>query len=150
MIMKLYGENRDDHRQIMFDVWNKYEANEPLTPLEKKILAIMLAHPEYKQVFADQDKFLTKDFFSELDETNPFLHLSLHLAVLEQIQTDQPRGIRALYKQAVEKFHDVHDAEHCVMNSLAIAMHEVMQENKLFNEKAYLKRIKVALKNGYW
>ncbi len=148
--MTLYGENREDHRQILFDVWKKYQTNQPLEPLEKKILTIMLNHPEYAHVFSNEDKFIATDYFSELSETNPFLHLSLHLVILEQVEIDKPNGIRALYKQAIAFFQDVHEADHCIMNSLAIAMHEMLNQNKPFDEKAYLKRIKIALKKGYW
>jgi hypothetical protein len=93
---------------------------------------------------------LDKDFQTEMGETNPFLHLSLHLVLLEQIQTNQPRGITKLFQQALERFLDVHEAEHCIMNSIAIALHEVFQEQKQFDEKAYLKRIKTAIQKGYW
>lgn len=148
--MSLYGENRQDHRQVYFDVWHKYQNKQPLEPLEKKILSIVLQHPEFHKIFIDPDKFLDKDYFPELGETNPFVHLSLHLTVLEQIQTNQPHGITALYKKATACFNDPHEAEHCIMNSLAIALDDIMRNNAAFNEKTYLKRIKIALLNGYW
>lgn len=145
-----YGDERQDHRQVLFAVWKKHQDNFPLEPLEKKILHVIMNHPEYHHMFQDEDKFLDKDFQTTMGETNPFLHLSLHLVLLEQIQTNQPRGITKLFQQAVDRFQDVHEAEHCIMNSIAIALHEVFQEKKQFDEKAYLKRIKIAIKNGYW
>lgn len=148
--MLLYGENRQDHRQIFFDVWRKQQNHEPLDALEKKILSILLQHPEYHFIFSNAEKFLDTEYFPELGETNPFLHLGLHLTVLEQIQINQPHGITGLYKKCLEVFEDSHEAEHCIMNSLAITLHEVMSGNKPFDEKAYLERIAIALQNGRW
>lgn len=148
--MSLYGENRQDHRQIFFEVWRKQQNHEPLDPLEKKILSILIQHPEYHFIFANPEKFIDTEYFPELGETNPYLHLSLHLTVLEQIQTNQPLGITALYQQTVAYFQDVHEAEHCIMDSLAKSLYELMRENKPFDEKAYFERISIALKNGYW
>lgn len=145
-----YGEERQDHRQVLFAVWKKQQDGFPLEPMEKKIWHVINNHPEYHKIFEDEEKFLDKDFQTTLGETNPFLHLSLHLVLLEQIQTNQPHGITKLFQQAVERYMDVHEAEHCIMNSIALALHEVFQEQKQFDEKAYLKRIKVAIKNGYW
>lgn len=146
----LYGEERRDHRQVLFDVWHKHRKGFALEPLEAKILHIIQNHPEYHKIFRDEDKFLDKDFQTVLGQTNPFLHLGLHLVLLEQVETNQPRGITKLFKSAIDRFGDVHEAEHCLMNSLAIALHEVLHEQKEFNEKAYFKRIKIATKKGYW
>lgn len=146
----LFGENRMDHRQVLFDVWSKHERQLPLDPMEKKMLSIILNHPEYHTLLSNPEKNLDMDYFAESGETNPFLHMGLHLTLLEQIQTDQPRGITSLYKKAVTSFGEVHEAEHCIMNSLAIELHALLKEHKPFDEKAYFKRIKVALKKGCW
>jgi len=145
-----YGNERHDHRQVLFSVWKKQHCGFPLEPMEKKIWQVIMKHPEYHKIFENEEKFLDKDFQTEMGETNPFLHLSLHLVLLEQIQTNQPRGITKLFQQALERFLDVHEAEHCIMNSIAIALHEVFQEQQQFDEKAYLKRIKKAIRDGYW
>ncbi|WP_204318325.1 DUF1841 family protein [Serratia marcescens] len=42
----------------------------------------------------------------ELGETNPFLHMGLHLAVREQVATDRPQGIRTVYTKLIEKYQD--------------------------------------------
>ena len=50
--------------------------------------------------------------------TNPFLHLSMHLAIAEQLSIDQPHGIRAAYEQLVRHRGDAHAAAHDVMECL--------------------------------
>ncbi len=146
----LYGDKREDLRQTLFDVWGKFNNKQPLTPLEDKILHILQKHPEYHKLFSQKDNYLHKDFQTQMGETNPFMHLGLHLSILEQIQTNQPNGITQLYQDAARRFGDLHEAEHCLMNALALSLHEVFHEKKIFDEKVYLKRIKKAIKKGYW
>ena len=44
---------------------------------------------------------LDRDWAPKGGETNPFLHLSLHLAVAEQLAIDQPAGIVAAVRPPV-------------------------------------------------
>ena len=60
---------------------------------------------------------------------NPFLHLSLHLAVAEQLAIDQPPGIRAQFERLRAAKGDEHAALHAVLEclgrgDLAVAAHE--------------------------
>ena len=52
-------------------------------------------------------------------ETNPFLHMSMHLAIAEQISIDQPPGIRQRFQQLLERTGSRHDAMHQTMDCLA-------------------------------
>lgn len=146
----LYGDKREDYRKRFFDAWRKHKNNELLEPMEKRILQIILQHKEYINIFDDPEKNMDKDFFSELGETNPFFHMSLHLTILDQLAINQPKEIRNLYKQCIERFGDTHEAEHCLMHSLAIALHDLHYNTTPFDEKKYLNRIKKALRDGYW
>jgi len=146
----LYGEKREDLRNTFFEVMRKHNNNEFLDPLEKKILHILVQHKEYRSFFENPEKNLDKDFLPELDEANPFLHISLHLTLLEQISIDQPIGITKLYKQCIKVFGDLHEAEHCIMNSLAIGLNDLQKTKSPFDEKKYFKRIKRALKDRRW
>ena len=53
---------------------------------------------------------MQQEFFPELGVTNPFLHMSLHLSVLEQISINQPTGIAELYSTLVKKHQNEQDA----------------------------------------
>jgi len=150
MFNSLYGDKREEYRENFFNVWFKYKNSKPLDRMEKRILDILLRHKEYMSLLDDPEKNLDNDFFPELGETNPFLHISLHLTISEQVIINQPKGIRGLYKKCINSFEDVHEAEHCIMNSLAMGIHEIMSESKPFDEKKYLQRIKKALRDGQW
>src|SRR5580698_8184444 len=99
---------RENMRKVFFDVWNKHQNNELLVPLEVQIIAIIIQHPEY-HAFLNHPENLEQD---HLLEQNPFFHMSLHLALQEQITMDRPAGIKAIYAKLCIKFQDTHLAEH--------------------------------------
>lgn len=138
----LFSDDRTRHRQVFIEAWRKSEAGEPLEPLEAQIVAIVRMHPEYLPHLADPDESLDRDWLPEDGESNPFLHLGLHLTVLEQTTLDRPAGIRKLYRNLLAAEDDPHEADHRIMECLVEALWRVMHEHKPFNDKAYLKCIK--------
>jgi hypothetical protein len=89
----MYNPSRDQVRQFFCDTWGKYRQNLPLEGLETKALDVILLHPEYHGLLADRGGAVERDYTPDTGEANPFLHLSLHLAVEEQLSIDQPPGI---------------------------------------------------------
>ena len=59
---------------------------------------IAARHPEYHAMLVDEQGALEKEWTPESGQMNPFLHLSLHLAIHEQVSIDQPPGIRAAFE----------------------------------------------------
>lgn len=114
----MFSPSRDQARRFLFDAWKKHKEHVPLTDLERMALAVMLLHPEYHPQLDDPDKYLERDYLPENGETNPFLHLSLHLSIREQLSIDQPRGIAARYKKLLEIIGDEHAAEHTLLECL--------------------------------
>lgn len=114
----MFQPTRDQARQFFFDAWAKYRAGEPLSDLEKLALEVILLHPEYHGVLDDPERHLDRDWTPEMGQTNPFLHLSMHLAIREQVSVDQPPGIRARFRALCEKTGSEHDALHAVMECL--------------------------------
>ena len=110
----LYGQDRSQLRQMYINAWRKYCSKQPLEPIEKLIAEVVAQHPEYQRAL--QSNTLHKDFDGE---TNPFLHMGLHIAVREQITSDRPPGIRALYQQLFQRYKDDHAAEHQMIEVLA-------------------------------
>ena len=91
----MFNPSRDQARQFFFDAWQKYRAGQPLEGLETVAVEVALAHPEYHDTLDDPERFLDRDYTPDAGQTNPFLHLSLHVAIEEQLSIDQPPGIRA-------------------------------------------------------
>lgn len=115
----MFNPSRREARQLFFDAWRKQREGSPLTPLESMALDVALRHPEYHGVLNEPEKYLDKDYLPEFGDTNPFLHMSMHLAISEQLSIDQPPGIRAAYQRLLARTGSEHDALHEVLDCLA-------------------------------
>jgi hypothetical protein len=114
----MFNPSRDDVRRFFCETRRKDRARELLTPLEACALKWIAAHPEYHALLDDPERALGEEFTVERGVTNPFLHLSMHLAVDEQIAIDQPIGVRAAFEQFAARTGDEHTAAHEVMECL--------------------------------
>lgn len=75
---------------------------------------------------------------------NPFLHLSLHLAVEEQISIDHPRGIREAFHALARRLDDPHAAKHQLLECLGEAVWHAQQAGNQLDPEAYLEAVKRA------
>lgn len=130
----LYSNDRDEYRKIFFDAWAKHKKQEPLQPLEAQLVDIMMHHPEYHAILDDPENNRTQNF----ESGNPFLHMSLHLGIREQVATNRPAGIREVYLNLCKKSDDVQVAEHRMMEYLAKVLWEAQQSGKMLDEATYL------------
>ena len=135
----MFSQDRHSYRQAFLIAWLKSRSGNPLEPLEAQMVEIIRLHPEYQDLLSDPNDALDRDWLPEQGETNPFLHLGLHLSVLEQLTIDQPAGIRKLHRTLATATGDVHEADHRVMACLAEALWRVQRDGRPFDEKAYLK-----------
>jgi len=114
----LFSPSRQDARRFFFETWKKHQTAQPLTDLEKIVLSILIDHPEYHAILNFPEKYLEQEWTPESEESNPFLHLGLHVAIEEQRSIDQPFGIRSLYAQLALRHGDEHHAQHEMMECL--------------------------------
>ena len=136
----IFGQDRNELRQMYFDAWRKSKLGQLLSPLEAQIVTVIEDHPEYQAMMSDEQ--LDKSFTPEGAETNPFLHMGLHLAVREQIATDRPPGVAALFNAILVKTGDSHATEHKVLDCLAETLWEAQNSNAMPDEQAYLERLR--------
>ena len=118
--MSLFNPSRDEVREFFFNAWSQYQMQKPLTDLEKVALSVMHMHPEYHAILSAPEQFKHQEYFPEFGETNPFLHMSLHLSIFEQISINQPIGIATIYSQLKLKHQNEHNFEHK-------ALHEILE-----------------------
>src|SRR5215207_9649680 len=111
----MFNPTRDQARDFFFDLWARSRAQAPLSALEQVALSILLEHPEYHGILDDPERHRDREWRPEGGETNPFLHLSMHLAIEEQISIDQPPGIREAVSALARRRDSAHDARHDVM-----------------------------------
>lgn len=114
----MFNPSREDVRRFFCEAWRKDNTGSPLTPLEAIAVDWMREHPEYHAQLADVDAALAEDFTPERGQTNPFLHLSMHLSIAEQVSIDQPRGIRAAFDELARRLDSPHEAHHQMMECL--------------------------------
>jgi hypothetical protein len=114
----MFTPSRDQVRRFLADAWKKRRDGLPATPLEIMAADIAELHPEYQELLGAGDEALAREWTPEQGETNPFLHLSLHLAIEEQLSIDQPPGIRAVFEQLLARRGDRHAALHVLLECL--------------------------------
>jgi len=134
----MFNPTRDQSRQFLFETWRKYRAGEPLTGLEGIALEHILKHPEYHPVLAAPERHQDREYPPELGETNPFLHLMMHVALSEQRSIDQPAGIRQRFDALAERLGDIHAAEHETLDCLGEMIWRAQRDGAPPDAAAYL------------
>ena len=118
----MFTPSRDDARRFIVGAWRKSRAGEPMSDLERTVASLVAMHPEYHAIVDEGERHLERDYTPDGGAVNPFLHLSLHLAVAEQLSIDQPPGIRAEFERLKRARGDEHDALHAVLECLGETM----------------------------
>lgn len=134
-------DNRDALRQRWFDAWQRHRQGLPLQPLDAAIVDVVAIHPEYQPLLADPEA-LHRPFTVEQGQTNPFLHMGLHLGLREQLATRRPAGIEAVHARLVRRCGDGHAAEHLMIEVLATVLWDAQRAGRAPDEQAYLERLR--------
>lgn len=124
----MFNPSRDDVRRFFCDAWARHRRGGVLTPIEAIAVDWIGRHPEYHGDLADTEAAIARDYRIDDGRTNPFLHLSMHLAISEQLSVDQPIGIRAAFQRLVQRLGDEHAAAHAVMDCLGEVVWSAQRE----------------------
>lgn len=139
----MYDVNTSDVRHFFAEVWQKRQQPHLLDALQQKALRIIASHPEYEPYLAQVDAYLDHTWTPEQGETNPYLHLSLHLSIQEQVAIDQPFGIAAIHKQLCSQYNDNWlKAEHLMMDALAETIWQAQRYGQGLDVNAYITRLR--------
>jgi len=114
----MFQPSQNDVRKFFCETFAKQRAGLPLSAIEVLAAGWMDEHPEYQADLADVDAALAAVYTVDEGRTNPFLHLSMHLTISEQVSIDQPRGIRQAVELLSAKRNSLHEAQHEVMDCL--------------------------------
>ena len=134
-------QSRDEVRQVYLGVWHKIQQNLVLEPMEALIADVIEIHPEYHALLAAGDDIKQQEFTPEQGQTNPFLHMGMHITLREQAGTDRPPGIRAIHQKLVSK-QGAHAAEHAMIECLGETLWNAQRSNQPPDEAAYLDCLK--------
>jgi hypothetical protein len=142
----MFNPTRDQVRDFFFEAWRKYREGLPLVGAEALALDVVLLHPEYHAVLGDPERTRGQEYFPELGETNPFLHMSLHVALEEQLSIDQPRGIVQRFAELVARAGDRHAALHEAIECLAEMVWRSQRDGAAPDGAAYLECLAARLR----
>lgn len=132
------NQSREQLRATWLTAWQKHRARELLTPLESQLVSVIELHPEYHRWLEDGERASG----SQAATDNPFLHLSLHLALREQLATDRPAGIRSAFDTLALRLGDRHGALHRAMEVLGRTLWEAQRSGRAPDELVYLQAIR--------
>jgi len=134
----LFGQDRDQLRSMYCQAWQQYRQGLALEPLQAQIVSVVERHPEYQPLLERPEQALGREYLPEVGETNPFLHMGMHLAIQEQIGTDRPTGIRNLYNRLASECMDTHELDHRLMECLAEMIWQAQRDGTAPDEQHYL------------
>ncbi len=137
----LFSPTRDQVRQFFAESFRRWQAGLPLEPMQAKAAEVIALHPEYFPLLTDEAA-LTRDYTPEDGSINPFLHLSLHLAVAEQLAIDQPPGLRELFAARCRRRGDQHAALHDLVEALGVTLFEAQRAGLPPDNERYLEAIR--------
>lgn len=143
----MFNPSREQVRRFFCESWRKHRARLLLDGAEATAADLIAQHPEYHALLENPDAAVEQEFTPENGQMNPFLHLSLHLAIADQISIDQPAGIRAAYHRLRARL-DVHEAEHAILECLGETLWRAQREGGAMDGEKYMDCIRRAAGRG--
>ena len=134
-------QSRDEVRQVYLNVWRKLQHNKLLEPMEALIAEVIEIHPEYHALLEDGEATVQNEFTPEQGQTNPFLHMGMHIALREQADSNRPNGIQPIYQKLTAR-RGRHEAEHAMMECLGQALWQAQRDATEPDQLAYLDCLK--------
>jgi hypothetical protein len=138
----MFSPSQNDVRRFFCDTLRRQREGLPMTPMEMLAARWVDAHPEYHAALADVDAALAAVYDVEAGRTNPFLHLSMHVSISEQVAIDQPRGIKQAFELLAAKRGSSHEAHHEVMECLGEMMWTSQRSGLPPDGQAYLECVR--------
>ena len=142
----MFSNDRNELRRVFFDCWKLKTEGRPLDAMQQRIADVIEQHPEYHALLQNESN-LERDFDPAAGDTNPFLHMSMHIALAEQLATDRPPGIRLRHLQITQLTGSAHEAEHHMMQCLGEVLWQAQRNQRMPDENAYLDCLKSLSEN---
>ncbi|MEO5735589.1 MAG: DUF1841 family protein [Rubrivivax sp.] len=138
----MFQPSQSDVRKFFCAVHARERAGLPLDPMQNIAARWIAEHPEYHAELDDEASALAAMYTVEDGRTNPFLHLSMHLTIDEQISIDQPTGIRQAVALLAARRNSMHDAQHEVMECLGEMLWQSQRSGLPPDGQAYIEAVR--------
>ena len=123
----IFQPSKDEVRQFFVNTWQRHCEGLPLEPMAQLAADWMAQHPEYHRLLSSPAEALAQEFRVEDGRVNPFLHLSMHLSLEEQMAIDQPPGVR----QCIEALSRQHQSRHAAMHEAMECLGEMLHRSQV-------------------
>lgn len=140
--MSIYPNDRGALRRRYVEAWRRHRQALPLEPVDAQIADVVECHPEYHELLKSADQAVEQEWTPESGQTNPFLHMGMHLAVRDQLATDRPAGIAEVHARLLRRVGDRHRVEHMIMDCLGAALWHSQRTGLPPDEGAYLEALR--------
>ena len=137
----MFAPSQEDVRRFFCSAWAKSRAGQPMQAIETLAAGWVAEHPEWHADLADADAAVARVYGDGAVGGNPFLHLSMHLAISEQCSIDQPRGIRQAVELLARRHGNLHDAHHEVMECLGQMLADAQASGRAPDGEAYVTNV---------
>jgi Domain of unknown function (DUF1841) len=137
-----HDQGRTSLRRMYVEAWRKHRESLPVEPVEAQIIGVVELHPEYAPLLEPGSDALARDYTPEEGQTNPFLHMGLHLAIREQVATNRPAGIAVVHRSLAVRLGDPHAAEHAMIERLGEALWQAQRSGLPPDEAQYLESLR--------
>jgi len=134
----MFNPSQEDVRRFFCSVYAKSRDQQPMDAMETLAGQWIAEHPEYHADLQDEAAAIVRVYPSDTGQTNPFLHLSMHLSISEQSSIDQPRGIRQAIELLTHKNQSLHTAHHAAMECLGRMLWESQRAGRPPDGNAYV------------
>jgi len=94
-------------RKRIKEVWQRMKKGESLSEEDERLAKILLEHQEYAKIWEE-----TSSKIDETEKINPYLHVSLHLVIENQIAEENPRQVSRYLSKKLSQGADRHEIIH--------------------------------------
>lgn len=166
----IYNPTKNDVRSFWFNIYNKQKNQEQLSDLENIAINIINMHPEFNYIFIAQNLYLNYIWqdnsmhnLSHDKNNNPFLHLSMHLTIAEQLNIAKMQynnqennninntiifnqnNMHLLHEQILQQSHDYHAGVHKIILAFTTMINHSYKYNHGLNIDIYIDNLQKLL-----
>jgi hypothetical protein len=134
-----YPEMKALTRQHVRLVWEASQLDMPVTDEDARLVRVMRDHPEYSDLWGRLDELADEEI--EREGVNPVLHITIHSIIENQIAEGNPEEVRQVVVALMRQGLTRHEAIHRVGKVVSDEIFRILQENRPFDERSYIRRL---------
>lgn len=138
--MDSLADARALERSRYCEIWRAIQSQKRLTGEAATIGGVLRDHPEYQEAWDRDDPPREEDY--TITGINPFLHVSSHVAVENQLSAGKPPEVRETLQRLEQNGMTAHEAIHRIGAILMEEVHKAIKSRKPLNLFRYRRKIR--------